>query len=1075
VKAAITEGPWAFGLQAAKWRAGHRLLGVVVAGTLLGCSPTVTPLDPRNLERPVDMAFACYGDLAVDGKVVRSAQPVRNCTAGAPPVEGLSPAEPALHGFVLQNESGTVALLQLNLGTSAGTVLDSDPLVPGKNAIPVGTLPVAIAADPAGCHMVVANSGSCDMAVVDVGKAIAREPSVVRQSVVNASGELIAARPAAMVGQPAAEPAAAACPAAPPGLNYVAYPRCNLVAVVRADSGEVVAGVRFPEVGPPEITDGNVTCPAECGAFDPDATADAGMPADAGPAVDAGPMADAGPGPVADTAGARPVAVTLASDGRTLFVGADNAAMVAAVELGESGLPVAVRTVPLEGDVGVTALTATGPVPMGGERSRQGTGVFGTFSYVYAIATDRSIRVVEVEREVECDTQVDPRFLHDVRDGAALACLEVGAATTPPRRAGATSPGIVLPGGRLPLDVASFVTDQAGDMLPAAPNPSTLVGHFVLASATDGQGYIINVDDDIYPDFENLADPSEVYMPLAIAHQLRDRVTSREKVVGDTCSVEANAELSAGAFGPRAQFGVAATLNADVISQNRSSWLPRGRQVECEIAVSDGSGGFVVADRAPVSELNIAAPPLVREAAFPDLAAVKNEEFLLVWEGRLSLDDRSFHVDGPSVRFGVIERDGAQAQLVDGSAPFCTAGVEPFDIVQLLGCQGDQQCGLGEECVVHPETPSSVSLGLCLPVGAGLEDQCRDLLVSRKQYSAVETFAGHLRLAERRRVLRTTPLDGCTADTECEQLARLEPFLRTDEPPSAVADLSSLPPSEFTWACVADPGRAPGPNRCVMTCGDSSDCEPGRVCSDGVCVDGPLPPAECVPTIQRYELRAGDAFAVVGAPTSSRFATGYLHSRVADPVTGECVADPSANPLQVGRISLRVPDCAGDADTDLAPNPCMTTIDDVIVEEFAFENGQCVAVPPPRDGVLNDYETRQVQAIRFRNPVVTMHLVQPSTVGDRQCPGDQMGGLPAFSPVYQGYALSFRVVGGFVPQTVALQSARPATIVPGPDGGLWVLDEGDVVAGTATRGRVIRVDPVRLPDLGSSAEASIIF
>ncbi|MCH7471997.1 PKD domain-containing protein [bacterium] len=58
----------------------------------------------------------------------------------------------------------------------------------------------------------------------------------------------------------------------------------------------------------------------------------------------------------------------------------------------------------------------------------------GEFNFVYAIATDRTIRVIEVDDLIECDTQVDPRLVHDITSAAQFACYEVGAITTPPRR-----------------------------------------------------------------------------------------------------------------------------------------------------------------------------------------------------------------------------------------------------------------------------------------------------------------------------------------------------------------------------------------------------------------------------------------------------------------------------------------------------------------------------------------------------------------------------------------------------------------------------------------------------------------
>ena len=49
----------------------------------------------------------------------------------------------------------------------------------------------------------------------------------------------------------------------------------------------------------------------------------------------------------------------------------------------------------------------------------------------------------------------------------------------------------------------------------------------------------------------------------------------------------------------------------------------------------------------------------------------------------------------------------------------------------------------------------------------------------------------------------------------------------------------------------------------------------------GYCMEGVTPPQSCVNAPQRYELRAGEAFAVVGTRS------GFLHSIISDS-TGSC-------------------------------------------------------------------------------------------------------------------------------------------------------------------------------------------
>ena len=45
-------------------------------------------------------------------------------------------------------------------------------------------------------------------------------------------------------------------------------------------------------------------------------------------------------------------------------------------------------------------------------------------------------------------------------------------------------------------------------------------------TASDGLVYLVNIDDDFYPDFEDPDDPARAAMSLAIAHQPSQRPTT---------------------------------------------------------------------------------------------------------------------------------------------------------------------------------------------------------------------------------------------------------------------------------------------------------------------------------------------------------------------------------------------------------------------------------------------------------------------------------------------------------------------------------------------------------------------
>src|SRR5690606_18273741 len=431
-----------------------------------------------NIDRPTDVAFACYGDLRVNGgdpaasgELVVSAQPIESCLAhargeippGQEPREGEPPlSTPRMFGFVVQSGDGTVAVVD----SEAQTVLDSDPLTPGKNSIPIGTLPVGIAPDRSGCYMLTANAGSCDLTALDVTSAldIRSEARISRIPVTSSTGERLRARPRTITAGAAETTIGLECPGhgegavRPEGLVYVAYPACHLVAAIDTATGQVTGGVQFAEDGSATITDGAVTCPSECG--------DGAIVPTGGPIVDAGPdggpdggALDGGPGdagpPTIDDTAPRPVAVERGPDGR-LYIASENSPILTVVELDDAGLPVSSSQAQLEGGVGIAALAVSDAIQMGGSPGALGAGARG--------------------RGIQC-----------------------------PRGA-----------GPLAVSVAGVEAAGVGERAPVA-----MVGAFAVVTASDGFVYVVNIDDDNYPELENPDDPAAASMPLAVAHQLR--------------------------------------------------------------------------------------------------------------------------------------------------------------------------------------------------------------------------------------------------------------------------------------------------------------------------------------------------------------------------------------------------------------------------------------------------------------------------------------------------------------------------------------------------------------------------
>src|SRR5690606_631907 len=181
-----------------------------------------------------------YGDLRVGGEVSSSAQPIASCTAhqrGEAPEGQEDLVPPEFFGFVLQPERGTVSVVNVR----ALGVQDNDLLTPGLNDIPVGTLPVGMADDASGCHVMIANAGSCDLAAVNVTSALTptRIAEVNRLSITTPAGDLMLSRPRSITTGPQIEELGQVCPVSAAGTAYLSYPDCHLVAAVDAATGQI--------------------------------------------------------------------------------------------------------------------------------------------------------------------------------------------------------------------------------------------------------------------------------------------------------------------------------------------------------------------------------------------------------------------------------------------------------------------------------------------------------------------------------------------------------------------------------------------------------------------------------------------------------------------------------------------------------------------------------------------------------------------------------------------------------------------------------------------------------------------
>jgi hypothetical protein len=1068
---------------------------------IAACSDTTpTGTDQLNLNRPVDISFACYGGLRLtmgnpptkDQEVTVSAQPTASCNVSSQPYDSTSMPKPAApgqeqiegatpvadrgwYGFILQSEPGTVAIASWATQPSSAfaggdvSVQDANLLVPGTNGISVGENPIAIGTDTVGCKEVIANAGSCDMSILDINTAIADGQNAVvdRLAITNGSGAPVHAKPAAMAMQPAGGTIGVSCPATATGLAYVAFPSCHLVAAVDTATGVIKDGLQFDAAGvPTKIDPAAITCPDEC----------------AGEAT---------------TAGVRPVTLDILFDDRVgrevLAIGADNSSSLTVVDLDPltsligANAPQRYALEQTMPNLGITDVAVSPQIGMGGSQGiiNDDASIGGQMQFVYAVATDNTIHVIEIATiGKECDTQIDPRYLHDNKNVRQMSCLPIGDPTLP-RRPGARGPGIEMIGDAIPTSVAITKVDANQSFL--AGDPKLLVGYFAFASAANGATYVINIDDDAQYDYvqptSDATNPIATQIPLDIAHQLRDALPGRGLVASESITIDDPANpghtktitvpvcsdpgpdpdsSSGNSGGARATDNPARSLPTGSIAGEKVGALPSVRQVLCTSDMNSTDDPKM----RPVAETLFSAPIPVREATFPDLRGLRSDEiWTFTWEGSLSQDTATTAVDGPAVRESQMFIDALGAHIVDGSKPFCDAGVEKYDIVQLRGCDpslGDADCALGYTCFTHPQSKVT-GLGACMLKDEAdrLANACKPFLTSLRRYTVAKSTTGQLDLIPRKHVLRTTPVDGCTDDTQCQALA--DYALRL---PSSLDPVSDTTPADtHHWACQVDPDRAPVPGsgkRCIETCHGDADCDDGTVCDNGTCMEGVIPPQSCVNAAQRYELRAGEAFAVVGTRS------GYVHPIISD-ASGNCVRDPNANPNQVGRIPLVAPACDPTADprTGKLPsggfdaNPCEETIDETDYQPV-FPN---IAANSCVQGTAT-LQTRPADAIRFRNRGMQLEIVDPTYPGDKVCIGDgnaNLGKIPTVSP---GVQFSFRQTAGFSPMLLPIAPSIPVKVVRGPTESIWVIDEGDFlstsIATASTRGKVFRVESQKI-------------
>jgi len=748
----------------------------------------------------------------------------------------------------------------------------------------------------------------------------------------------------------------------------VTFPSCDLIALVDLPTGEIRDSVKVVRGADGrsialEPQGQNPSCAvADCGLPVPAATPDSGAtpadggaaPDDAGVASDDGSAAsdggadDASASDASATDGGAPLPpatpsvvpflgpgpIAVAPGGQRAYVGLANPPygdlgdqpLIVAVDIttdGKLAAPSAGAGILLhEGARGVTRVRlSVNPYLV-----RQGV-TMGEFvaptkgNYLYAVARDGSLRVVQVPDlttttgmlvETECETNAASTAAQ-----AASPCLPVG---TTPRRQFALGPGIRLPTAPVDVTVADIrlgptpTTDTPAQMCVDINHPdpnnmdpklrggpiidcsggsleTTVSGTYAWVLSANGAVYLINIDP-VKRVFQAIPDADGFTLTY---------------VQEDPPPVNALRDRNVQTFSRALDFS-SGPPRVDVVITPPTSG-PR-----IETIWTRGTLNNAVASTSAYVQTNV---------SFPDRRAVTPQTWNVTWEG---------NIVGPRATASIIPvGDGFQSTLQDPGADFCSAGALKGDIVTILGCVADADCGFGKVCL-HGTNGALGAAGL--PIN-GLCVDPKD--TARK--ASPNGCAGMLDTVRRYEVIKATR-DTFTLQPRRDELVRANNHPCTVTPtgtggaadggaadggaggatgtggadggivPSDCAD-NSLDPAAKNFECITETDdQGVAQNRCLQRCtkeDSTEECRAGRVCVKypnlGLfCADGARVNHDCVDQYMPYQVGVGRGFVLAGSQLGVP-ATGTTGA------DGTCQRDPAVNNQVVTRIPIDT--CSG--------------------------------------------------------------------------------------------------------------------------------------------------------------------
>ncbi len=1118
------------------------LVGAMAWAVVTACNQTTINTPLRSFDRPSDVALTCVqyfpNDVTPDRphgtynvRPIGDCEPVRanelaQVVQYPLPLNYVPPLGPGnfipfLVALVPQSARGELALVD----AAQGKLVDLDPYTPGFGFLPVGKLPEHVRASKDGCMAVTANTDSCDLSRVDVSQVVHSSlislfPNDLQQGTIAASGvtELPLSVPSASGGAPkilyarpswvemAPENDVGGSPSThgydpngTPGFcsggdhrAWVALPACQLVVKVHLEvdpktQPTIEKALHVDKNGVSEVADlSTLDCPVECaGVAGTGGVSDAGAPAPTDMGVGGVPSTQAWPAAIAvdtetDITGTPRAGRLVIGDGygeRIDVIPFDIAS-------GTFGKPTSVTLDP--GDNGL--LTPGVRVVRVGPRSEAG-------KFLYAVARDGTVRVIDLDRNAECETNPDPRWQSatlnlqqtptfnaatsqwsfPIPPPRSLGCFPVGDPSTPRRSPFASSPGISLAPGQVPTDVA-FVhvdappPDPTQTLAPPPAAPGLLVGDFAWIMSSDGKGTVVNIYDACpQPNQQAATATAGQYTTACIPGNVQQSLSDTVKQFGHPQPFFFEL-LSHQIRNGHPRFFNPAT-ESDTTGQPR---VPDSTN-PCSVAVPPTSPGIPdggVPDAGACGSTTGNLPSLYRELVPPELSPapqetrvvsftdpmhVRNETWVLAWEGTLAGTDRSTGAPLPMVAPTPSATTPTRAFLTDPGGAWCGRGVLAGDKLIFRGCTVDSECdqAAGFLCVHDPGAFPDVSQGMCLHIDNAMDtvdhwaQVCGKLLRSQRKFRIVHakqsatvpntsTVSDYLELAE------------AYEPEYAEETHTCDP---TKSDPCAdvfVTGQGGMSSSPRKAKCLPD---VDGQNRCIADCTDvttDNECGPDFECAvsafgDKRCMRAPIGQIieekgqqlpfwqVCMPEVQEYEIHAGDAFIVSG--TSSGFLSNETTAS-----DGECVVPPQT----IERVRLfqwRVPLSAPACPANVNANPLTASIDPSVLPR----NICSVAQPSGSTAAV----------IHFENPIFNIGVVLPL-----QLPPPMGTGQPIVPP--DGTSISMPVTGGGSELTALLgvdvQAQQPRYAAVGPDGQtVYVVDEGKAAVATGLRGQLLRL------------------